>query len=161
MIEDMTPEEALKVADEVLLAHTGSSLSDIQRIILRESLAGKGYEKMVGYDAQHFKNEGSKLWQLLSEALGEKIGKKNFKGILEKRLKSGGIVLQPPLSLTYNQRTWVGREALVSDLLTKVQNQTRLLWITGISGIGKTTLGECLATYLPLFGEASKELKCS
>jgi hypothetical protein len=146
MVEGMTPEDALKVADEVLLPHTGHSLSDIQRIILRESWVGKGYEQMIGYDAQHFKNEGSNLWKLLSKALGEKVSKKNFKGILEKRLKSGGIVLQPPLPSTYNHQTWVEREALVSDLLSKVQNQNRLLWITGISGIGKTTLAECLAS---------------
>lgn len=46
----------------------------------------------------------------------------------------------------YNPQTFTGREAMVSDLLPKLQGQTRLLWITGISGIGKTTLGECLAS---------------
>jgi hypothetical protein len=40
----------------------------------------------------------------------------------------------------------VGRELIVEELLPKLQGQTRLLWIKGISGIGKTTLGECLAS---------------
>jgi len=146
----MTPEEAIQVADEALLDHTGSRLTHIQRMILCESLAGKGYEQMVGYDAQHIKNEGSDLWQLLSQALGEKVSKKNFKGALEKRLKLGDIVPKPPMPSSYNQQTWVGRESLISDLLPKLlpklQGQTRLLWITGISGIGKTTLGECLVS---------------
>ncbi|MCC3473502.1 MAG: tetratricopeptide repeat protein [Microcoleus sp. PH2017_15_JOR_U_A] len=47
---------------------------------------------------------------------------------------------------TYNPQTWVGRESIVEELLPKLQGQTRLLWIKGISGIGKTTLGECLAS---------------
>ena len=63
----MTPEEAIQIADEALLAHAGKPLMDIQRMILRESLIGKGYESMEGYTKQHIKNEGKKLWDLLSE----------------------------------------------------------------------------------------------
>jgi tetratricopeptide (TPR) repeat protein len=142
----MTPEEAIQVADEVLLAHAGNSLTDIQHLILRESLAGKGYERMEGYAPQHIKNEGKKLWDLLSEALGEKVSKTNFKGALEKRLKFDEIVLKPPMFSTYNQQTWVGRKTLIDESLLKLQGQIRMLWITGIPGIGKTTLGECLAS---------------
>lgn len=142
----MIAEDAIQVAEQVLLAHAGNALTDIQRMILRESWAGKGYESMGGYNSQHIKNEGKKLWDLLTEALGEKVTKTSFKGALEKRLKSGDMVLKPPMPSTYNEQTWVGREAVVSDLLPKLQGQTRLLWIKGISGIGKTTLGECLAS---------------
>lgn len=142
----MTLEEAIHVADESLLAHFGNPLTDIQRMILRESLAGKGYERMEGYSSHHIKNEGKNLWDLLSEALGEKVSKPSFKGALEKRLKSGSMVPKPPQPSNYNEQTWAGREALVSDLLLKLQGQTRLLWITGLSGVGKTALGECLAS---------------
>lgn len=142
----MTLEDLLQTADEAMFTCSGNPLTDIQRMILRESLAGKGYERMEGYAPQHIKNEGKKLWDLLSEALGEKVSKTNFKGALEKRLQSTGLALEPPTFPAYNPQTWVGREALVEDLLAKLQNQTRLLWITGISGVGKTTLGECLAS---------------
>jgi len=84
----MLTEEAFQIADEAVVAKTGKALTDIQRMILRESLADKGYEHMQGYDHQHIKNEGSKLWSLLSDALNEKVSKKNFRGALEKRLKS-------------------------------------------------------------------------
>lgn len=57
-----------------------------------------------------------------------------------------GMVLNPPMPSNYNEQTFVGREAVISDILPKLQGQTRLLWITGISGIGKTALGECLAS---------------
>lgn len=142
----MTPEGALKIADEALFASTGSRMTDAQRLILQESLAGKKYEQMEGYSPQHIRNEGKVLWDLLSEALGEKVSKPNFKGALEKRLKSGGIVPKPPMLSNYDEQTWVGREAVIGDLLPKLQGHIRLLWITGISGIGKTTLGECLAS---------------
>lgn len=142
----MTAEDAIQVADQVLRARARNRLTDIQRMILRESWAGKGYPSMKGYTTQHIKNEGKNLWDLLSKALGEKVTKTSFKGALEKRLKSGDMVLKPPMPSTYHEQTWVGREAVVSDLLPKLQGQTRLLWIKGISGIGKTTLGECLAS---------------
>ncbi|NJR73548.1 MAG: hypothetical protein HC773_07380 [Scytonema sp. CRU_2_7] len=87
----MTPEEALNVADEAVYAHTDRHLTDIQRMILRESLADTSYEDMQGYQIQHIKNEGSKLWRLLSEALGQKVSKTSFRAALEKRLKSGNI----------------------------------------------------------------------
>lgn len=142
----MTPDDALKIADEALFSSAGSRMTDVHRLILRESAAGKRYEQMEGYSPQHIKNEGKVLWDLLSEALGEKVTKTSFKGALEKRLKSGGMVLKPPISSTYKPQTFTGRDSLVNDLLPKLQGQTRLLWITGISGIGKTALGECLAS---------------
>jgi tetratricopeptide (TPR) repeat protein len=142
----MTPEEAIQVADEVLLAHAGNPLTDIQRLILRESLAGKGYERMEGYAPQHIKNEGQKLWGLLSKALGQKVSKTSFEGALEKRWKLGELIPKPPLLSVYNPQMWVGRKAILSECLPKLRGQARVLWITGISGIGKTALGECLAS---------------
>lgn len=142
----MTPEEALKIADEVLHTSIGRPLTDIQRMILRESLVGKKYESMEGYTPQHIKNEGKALWDLLSKALNKKVSKTNFKGALEDRLKSGNVVPKPPMLSIYNPQTWVGRAAIIDEFLPKLQGQTRLLWFTGISGIGKTTLGECIAS---------------
>ena len=46
----------------------------------------------------------------------------------------------------FNADTWVGRGLIVDELTVKLKGNVRLLWITGISGIGKTTLGECLAS---------------
>ena len=87
----MTPEKAIQVADEVLLAHARNPLTDIQRMILRESLAGKTYASMEGYVPQYISSEGKKLWDLLSQVLGEKVSKTSFKGALEKRLQLSGL----------------------------------------------------------------------
>jgi tetratricopeptide (TPR) repeat protein len=142
----MSPEEALEAANEILRAHCGKPLTDIQRMILRESLADKGYKDMKGYELQSIKNEGMELWQLLSKALDEKVSKTNFKGALEKWQKSRSVLKTPPALSVYNSETWVGRSPLINELLPKLQDKTRLVWITGIPGIGKTTLGECLAS---------------
>jgi hypothetical protein len=108
----MPPEETLEAtADEILRSHCGKPLTDIQRMILRESLAGKGYERMEGYATQHIKNEGTVLWSLLSKALGEKVGKKNFKGALDQWQNSREIVKTPPY-LTINKS-----EALTTILM--------------------------------------------
>lgn len=84
----MTPEEAIHIADKALLEKTDKYLTDIQRMILRESLDSKGYEEMQGYSPQHIKNEGRELWKLLSQALGEKVSKTNFKGALERHFQA-------------------------------------------------------------------------
>jgi hypothetical protein len=51
----------------------------------------------------------------------------------------------PPQPAVYKPDTWVGREALMAELTAQLCDRTHLLWITGISGVGKTMLGECLA----------------
>ncbi len=43
---------------------------------------------------------------------------------------------------------WVGRSSLIGDLSQRVQNSCRLLMLVGITGIGKTALGERLAVEL-------------
>ncbi|NJL90844.1 MAG: helix-turn-helix domain-containing protein [Coleofasciculaceae cyanobacterium SM2_1_6] len=44
----------------------------------------------------------------------------------------------------YNEDTWVGREKLIGELGNRICNNYRLLLLVGISGIGKTALGERL-----------------
>jgi hypothetical protein len=81
----MSPEEAIKVADDALYAYAKKNLTDIQRFILHESLLNKRYEEMQGYETQHIKNVGAELWKLLSDALGEKVRKTNFQAALIRR----------------------------------------------------------------------------
>lgn len=83
----MKPEDALKVADEAVNKNTGKHLTDIQERILKQSWDNKTYEQIalaIGYDSQHVKNEGSQLWQILTDALGEKVSKSNFRASLER-----------------------------------------------------------------------------
>jgi len=60
-------------------------LSNIQEIIFVESWQGRTYPEIAdrhGYDPAYVRQLGLGLWQLLSQALGEKVSKSNFKAVL-------------------------------------------------------------------------------
>jgi hypothetical protein len=54
----------------------------------------------------------------------------------------------PPFSCFAYDNCWVGREKLVADLSIKVLGNYRILILVGITGIGKTALGEKLSVDL-------------
>jgi hypothetical protein len=49
-----------------------------------------------------------------------------------------------PCFSTYDEATWVGREALTQTLINRLQHQCRVSMLLGIPGIGKTALAERL-----------------
>jgi nucleoside phosphorylase len=53
-----------------------------------------------------------------------------------------------PLNFFALDDTWVGRESLIQDLTPRIRSSCRLLILVGITGIGKTALGERLAVEL-------------
>ncbi|MEG4272646.1 MULTISPECIES: phosphorylase family protein [unclassified Microcoleus] len=53
-----------------------------------------------------------------------------------------------PLNFFALDDTWVGRESLIQDLSPRIRSSCRLLIVVGITGIGKTALGERLAVEL-------------
>jgi hypothetical protein len=109
-----TIQALINVADEALFTCKGNHLTDIQRLILRESLLGKKYEAMEGYETQHFKNEGANLWKLLEEALGEPISKSNFRAALERRASLP--VVTSSLATQFSRLLSIGEEASIIRL---------------------------------------------
>ena len=75
--------KAKESADRVVSQNTGKYLSDLEIKVLQGSWEGKTYDEIAtlyGYSAEYLnKDVGNKLWNKLSEALGEKVTKKNFK----------------------------------------------------------------------------------
>ena len=63
----------------------------------------------------------------------------------------------PPMTFHAYDEGWVGREALVSELATQVQDRCRLLIITGMAGVGNTALAERLSLELTAFGVPWRE----
>ncbi|HLO51732.1 MAG TPA: NB-ARC domain-containing protein, partial [Kamptonema sp.] len=84
--------QALELADNLVAAKTARHLSDLQRLLLEEFWAKPSlhYDDLAqthGYSPSYLKQDaGPKLWQLLSDACGEKVTKANFRAALERKL---------------------------------------------------------------------------
>lgn len=83
----MDVEKGLEVANTVVLAKTRRRLSPVETAILSGSWQGQTYEEIASstnYAASYLKRyAGPKLWQLLSDVLGEEVSKTNFRASLE------------------------------------------------------------------------------
>jgi hypothetical protein len=85
--QSMDIAEVLKVADELLFTLTGEHLDHLQETIIKGTLQGHKYAKIASENhlsEGHVRDTASKLWQALSDVLGENINKSNARNILEK-----------------------------------------------------------------------------
>ncbi len=83
----MNLEEMLKLADELVLARTGKHLNNLQETILRGTWEDKDYKeiaKAANRLEERVREVGSDLWQILSQELGEKVTKSNFRSAMER-----------------------------------------------------------------------------
>ncbi|MCT7954430.1 NB-ARC domain-containing protein [Laspinema palackyanum] len=77
----------LKLADDLVFAKTGQHLDDLQEAVLRGTIQGETYQKIADEShcsEGHVRDVGSKLWQILSEMLGEEIHKGNYRATMER-----------------------------------------------------------------------------
>ncbi|MDJ0662806.1 MAG: hypothetical protein QNJ42_25460 [Crocosphaera sp.] len=90
--------------DKAVFSQTGKHLSNIESLVLQETLNGKKYPEIAsanGYTIEYLKNDvGPKLWRRLSFAFGEKVNKSNVKIIITNRLyneqeKTKSIPIKP------------------------------------------------------------------
>ncbi len=153
----MTVEEALVFARKF----TDRRLNKIQEIIFRQSWEKQSYLGIAsnyGYDPGYVKDAGSKLWQILSEAFGQKVTKINFKSVLRQHWRSlhaGELPQAVAPTVTGNQlaherQDWgdaidgelfYDRTAELSTLEQwLVDDHCRLVVLLGMGGIGKTAL---------------------
>ncbi|NMG10838.1 AAA-like domain-containing protein [Brasilonema sp. UFV-L1] len=90
-------EQIIESTEALILDKTGKSLSFIQKIVLSESISEtkKTYAQIAtenNYSETYIKQiVAPKLWQLLSEALGEKVNRTNCRAVLEQRLNTSSL----------------------------------------------------------------------
>ncbi|CBN58878.1 putative ATPase [Kamptonema sp. PCC 6506] len=75
------------MADEMVFAKTGQHLDDLQEAILRGTLQDETYTQIAKEkhcDESYVRDVGSKLWQIFSEELGQKVKKSNFRATIER-----------------------------------------------------------------------------
>jgi len=154
----MNVEEALAIADGALAPR---GLTDLQTLVFRHAWAGQGYAEIAentGYEVVYVKEVGSKLWQHLSKALGQKVTKTNLHSVLRRQAQHQVQIVELPSDtaatakvLRKNQYQDWGEAVDVSlfygraqELATLeqwvVQERCRLVTLLGMGGIGKTAL---------------------
>lgn len=176
----MNVKEISQLVDQRVFEHTKKHLDEVQKAIIEGTLQEKTYEDIgqkCSRSESHVRDEGAKLWKLLSDAFGEEIKKSNFRSTIERiNIKSSPNSLNvvnsnnnhfchtQTLTLpngsdenskinsqsksTYHDLTlapqiidFYDREnelATISNWIFK--QDTRLISVLGLGGIGKTTL---------------------
>ena len=151
----MNTEEVLSIANQAVSKLTSKYLSDLQSELLKASYENQTYEEFAethGYCIDYIKKDvGSKLWHLLSEALGEKVTKKNFKQALARSKQNGDIDIsnnlrakgkrRRELSLAPDVSAFYGRKKELTIFKQWIiQDRCRVVALLGMGGIGKTFL---------------------
>lgn len=158
----MTVDEALAILDKALRQ---KRLNQIQQLVFCQSWLGQTYWEIAessGYDPDYVKEVGSQLWNALSEALGEKVTKKNVQSVLRhyqqvlKEEKSSGFSSNIAVSsdLTTNPDFWefpsgsvplnslfyVERPPIEERTYTEINKPGSLIRIKAPRQMGKTSL---------------------
>lgn len=81
----MSPEDAITLVDKLLSPYR---LTAIQEVVFRRCWQGSTYAQIAtseGYDADYVRVTGSRLWQKISQVLGERVTKKNIHAVLRQQ----------------------------------------------------------------------------
>ena len=146
----ITIEEALHIVDNAIKPER---LNSVQELILTQCWAGKTYQEIAdvsGYDPDYIRVVGSRLWQLLSEAFGEKITKNNFRSILRQQL--GAVDKQhssrdsisalelPDTPIPLNSPLYIDRPPCEERAYEEIVKPGALIRIKAPKQMGKTSL---------------------
>ncbi len=103
---------------------------------------GWGRQSAVWYDRAHVSlGTLRRFWQRIP------IGAESFIAICEAAgvdwrqvIASSAVLADPSPAATYCANGWVGREALLDEVVQRCQQGCRLVFVTGMTGVGKTAL---------------------
>ncbi|MDJ0729951.1 MAG: AAA-like domain-containing protein [Crocosphaera sp.] len=147
--------EALEAVNQIMLSKHGKQLSDAETVLFKGSWQGLTYDDMVKgtqYEASYFKGDlGHKFWKELSDALGEKVSKRNFKEAIarfqaESEANSHQTILVPT-NERVNINYYVENPSLEKTAKQEILKPGCLLRIKGSPKMGKTTLLSRLINY--------------
>jgi NB-ARC domain len=153
----MNSEEALSLVYKLFTTKYEMPLTPLEQEIIRQSWEGKEYKdmKIAGYSAAYVKtNIAPELWKKISKVLGVTVGKKNLQVVLHNLpRKKLSTKFEIPSELgsvnSKSAQNWqnmsnleiFGRSEELATLQKWIlQDEYRLVAISGMSGMGKTTL---------------------
>ncbi|WP_236630533.1 formylglycine-generating enzyme family protein [Aphanizomenon flos-aquae] len=82
--------------DEAIFNQTGNYLDEIQKIILEGTLKNLNYKDIAALSNHNegtIKSTASKLWKLLTEVIGEKVTKTNFKTVINQWVVRSELII--------------------------------------------------------------------
>lgn len=161
----MTLEELISIVEQAV---EPKQLNKIQKLILQHSWQEHSYDeiaKATGYDGGYIKDTGSKLWQMLSNSLGEKVNKQNCQAVLKHYCRQQSqLAITPKVENLQPSQDWgeaidtsifYGRSREVTTLSEWiVKDKCRLIAVLGMGGVGKTTLS------VKVTEEVQEEFEC-
>jgi hypothetical protein len=131
-------------------------LNAVQELVFRQCWQGVSYEQMAessGYDSDYLRTVGSRLWQSLSEVIGERITKNNFRSVLRQhvgRINEGESMLRPTIGLPLpefpdspvplHSPFYIERPPIEQRACEMVLNPGSLICIKAPQRMGKTSL---------------------
>lgn len=140
----MTLEEILAIVDNLIQPQR---LTTLQEIVLRQCWNGKTYQQIAtdsDYDADYIRVVGSRLWQILSDACGEKVTKNNFRSILRQhsvKVKNSEISLElPDGPIPINSNFYIERPPIEETCYQAITQPGALIRIKAPRSMGKTSL---------------------
>ncbi len=149
-------DQALELLDTIL---PPGSVNTVKALIFRLAWENQGYAEIAeeaGYATEYIKESGAQLWRTMSEALGERVTKNNFRSLLRQRFESqlaqdkSAALATSKVSKTQSIRDY--REAVdISNFYGRttelaqlqdwiISDRCTLVTIFGMGGIGKSAL---------------------
>jgi hypothetical protein len=142
------------MVDQLLVAKTGKHLTDIEAQVLQGAWEGKSYSAIadeLGYTVEYINGDvGNALWQKISQAIGEKVGKRNFHGALERHwlsLPSSSTQPKQDLGNQENQSKYIERPPIEQRCFDAIVQPGALIRIKAPRKMGKTWLVDKILDY--------------
>ena len=136
--------QALRIVDRTL---EPERLNTVEELVLKECWEGKTYQEIArasGYDSDYIRVVGSRLWQNLSNALGEKVTKNNFRSVLRQQARKGDFSFisteLPEGQVNLNSDLYVERPPHETLTYQEIVNPGALIRIKSPLNMGKTSL---------------------
>lgn len=144
-----------QLVDNLFLEKFNKHLSDPEVVVLSGAWEGITYTQMAE-NSQYSENYlmrdiGPNLFRQLKQALGEDVSKANFRAALERH--QGGLTAayaKPHYSQDWGDApdeaiTFYGRQEELFTLKEWIEDQARLVTLSGMGGVGKTLLARKVA----------------